>query len=273
MLRCLPMSRLPIALCAVLLLAKTAVAGPPFITDDPEPVEYKHWEVYIASIYNNDKYALSGTAPHVEVNYGVVPNVQLHVIAPMAYNRAEFGSMQYGYGTTELGVKWRFAQETKDKPMLGIFPLIEAPTGDAARGLSSGQTAIFLPLWFQKSWGPWTTYGGGGYWHNPGTGNLDYGYIGWLLQKNFTKKLAIGTELFYTTAQTTGGPTRTGFNVGFTYDFDEGHHLMGSVGDDAHGTNRGMGYLAYQWTFGPHEADKKDDTNDAAPKKDASLLK
>ena len=31
---------------AIIFLATTAVqAGPPFVTDDPEPVEYKHWEI------------------------------------------------------------------------------------------------------------------------------------------------------------------------------------------------------------------------------------
>ena len=237
--------------CLVSLAAKGALAGPPFITDDPEPVDYKHWEVYAASIYSNDKSGLTFTAPHLEVNYGVAPNVQLHVIAPMTFSRAAFGSAQYGFGDTELGVKWRFVPENAHRPMVGIFPLIETPTGDASRGLGSGQTAMFLPLWLQKSFGPWTTYGGGGYWHNPGAGNKDYGYIGWLLQKSVTKKLAIGGELFYATASTTGGPNRTGFNVGAIYDFDEGHHLLFSVGDDIHGTNRGIGYLAYQWTFEP----------------------
>ena len=33
-------------LAAMLLLASPALAGPPFITDDPEPVEPGHWEVY-----------------------------------------------------------------------------------------------------------------------------------------------------------------------------------------------------------------------------------
>ncbi len=254
-------------MCALCLLSRRASAGPPFITDDPEPVEYRHWEIYFASIYNNDKFGLSGTAPHVEVNYGVVPNVQLHIIAPLAYDRPEFGSMQYGYGTTELGVKWRFAQEKAHSPMVGVFPLIEVPTADASRGLGSDQTAFFIPIWIQKSWGSWTSYGGGGYWHNPGTGNRDYGFVGWLLQKSVTKKLAIGAELFYTSTTTVGGPTATGFNVGAVYDFDDGHHFMASVGDDTHGTNRGMAYVAYQWTFGPHAEEKKDDKPD--DKKDA----
>jgi hypothetical protein len=271
MLRTVLKSCVSITLCAVCLFAKSAGAGPPFITDDPEPVDYKHWEVYIATLYNNDKYGLSGTAPHVEVNYGVVPNVQLHVIAPMAYNRPVFGSMQYGYGTTELGVKWRFVQENDHRPMVGIFPLVEAATGDSGRGLGTGQTSVYLPVWIQKSWGTWTTYGGGGYWYNPGAGNQDYGYIGWLLQKQVTKQLAIGTELFYTTATIVGGTTHTGFNIGGIYDFDEGHHLLFSAGDDARGSNRGMGYLAFQWTFGPHEAEKKDAAADE--KKDATPAK
>ena len=251
--------------CACIgLTPKRASAGPPYITDDPETVDYRHWEIYLASQYNNDKYGLLGTAPHIEVNYGVVPNVQLHLIAPMTYSRATFGSMQYGYGDTELGVKWRFVPENAHRPMVGIFPLIEAPTGDAGRGLGSGQSAFYLPLWIQKSWGSWSTYGGGGYWHTPGTGLKDYGFLGWQIQRNVTKKLSIGAEMFYTTSMIVGGSARTGFNIGSVYDFDEGHHLMFSAGDDARGTNRGMAYLAYQWTFGPKEKKDADDKKGAA---------
>jgi len=54
-------------------------AGPPFVTDDPETVEYRHWEFYFAAEYSNDKDGFSGTAPHLEINYGVWPNVQLHL--------------------------------------------------------------------------------------------------------------------------------------------------------------------------------------------------
>ena len=58
-----------------LILGPTVVrAGPPFVTDDPEPVEYRHWEIYLASQHAKDKDGWSGTAPHFEVNYGVLPN-------------------------------------------------------------------------------------------------------------------------------------------------------------------------------------------------------
>jgi hypothetical protein len=43
-------------------------AGPPFTTDDPEPVEYRHWEIYVASQLEHDKGGWSGTSPHFEIN-------------------------------------------------------------------------------------------------------------------------------------------------------------------------------------------------------------
>ena len=130
----------------------------------------------------------------------------------------------------ELGVKYRFIEQTTNCPDVGIFPLLEVPTGDAKLGLGSGQLQAFLPVWIQKSFGKWTTYGGGGYWINPGTGNRDWWYAGWLLQRQVTTNLAVGAEIYRETAQTVGGSPDTRFNVGSIFDFSENHHLMFSVG-------------------------------------------
>ena len=230
---------------------RSAWAGPPFVTDDPEPVEYKHWEFYVASIYAQDKDERSGTAPHLEINYGVWPNVQLHMIAPFVYVKPNDGSSQYGFGDLELGAKVRFVQETDSIPMVGIFPLIEVPTGDSSRGLGNGQAQIFLPIWIQKSWGPWTTYGGGGYWRNPGSGNKDYWFLGWEGQRDLSEKLTIGAELFYNTGSTEGSAYRLGFNVGTIVNFTDEHHFIFSAGRDIHGDNHFSAYVAYLWTFGP----------------------
>jgi hypothetical protein len=157
-----------------------AQAGPPFVTDDPEPVEHKHWEIYLASQLAHDSSGWSGTSPHVEINYGAIPNLQLHLIAPVAFNAPAAGSRQFGYGDTELGIKYRFLQETARLPMAGVFPLVELPTGDAARGLGAGHPQVFLPLWLQKSSGPWTTYGGGGIGSTPALGTVTGGlWVGW----------------------------------------------------------------------------------------------
>jgi hypothetical protein len=33
--------------CLNLILATRTFAAPPFLTDDPVPVDYQHWEVYL----------------------------------------------------------------------------------------------------------------------------------------------------------------------------------------------------------------------------------
>ena len=64
-------------------------AGPPFVTDDPEPVDYQHWEFYIASQHAETSDGWSGTAPHIELNYGVITNVQLHCRPPTVLHRLD----------------------------------------------------------------------------------------------------------------------------------------------------------------------------------------
>jgi hypothetical protein len=231
-------------------------AGPPFVTDDPEPVEYRHWEIYLASQHAKDKGGWSGTAPHFEVNYGAFPNLQLHLITPFAYIKPNDGSSHYGFGDMELGVKFRFLQETGWLPQVGTFPQIEVPTGNHTRGLGNGRAQVLLPIWFQKSWGPWTSYGGGGYWINPGSENKNYWFTGWLVQRDLSKAVTLGTELFYGTPTVRGEGGRTGFNAGTIINFTDEHHLLFSTGRDIHGQNRFSVYLAYQLTLGPREEKK-----------------
>lgn len=237
---------------ALLLFVPAAVlAGPPYVTDDPEPVEYQHWELYLASQLSHDANSWSGTAPHVEVNYGALPNLQLHVIAPLTFVQPESRGTQYGYADTELGAKWRFVLETSWRPQVGTFPLIELPTGDRQRDLGSGHVQAFLPLWLQKSIGPWTSYGGGGYWVNPGAGNRNWWFAGWQVQCQILAHVTPGVEIFHTTAEEQGGTAETRFNVGLILDFSDVHHLLLSAGRGLQGPNRAQVYLAYQLTFGP----------------------
>ena len=230
----------------------SAWAGPPFATDDPEPVELHNWEVYIASQWEHDKQeGTSATLPHVEVNYGVIPDMQLHVIVPMAYSAPHEGSTQYGPGDMELGVKYRFIHENGCMPQVGIFPFVVLPTGDSSQGLGEGHIKIFLPIWIQKTWGPWTTYGGGGYWYHPGEGNKNYWFAGWLLQRDLSKVATLGAEIFNTSPKAKDESDETGFNVGGFINLSEVHHILLSVGRDIKGPNTFSAYLAFQWTFGP----------------------
>ena len=81
--------------------------------------------------------------------------------------------------------------------------------GDQDRGLGSGHVQGFIPLWLLKSFGPWTTSGGGGYWFNPGKDNHDWGFIGWELQRRGFDFLAFGGGGFFGKSREKGGETRT----------------------------------------------------------------
>jgi hypothetical protein len=225
-------------------------AGPPFFTDDPETVEPEHWEVYLASQGKSVRHHINTTAPHIEVNYGACKNVQLHLVTTFSYDHpGGNASSHYGVGDTELGVKWRFWEETPLIPQIGIFPLVEAPTGSRERGLGNGQTQVFLPLWMQKAFGKWSTYGGGGYWINPGSGNRNYWFAGWQGQREISEELTLGAEVYHAGASQRPGRSSTGFNVGGSVNFTKVHHLLFSGGCTFQGPRTATWYIGYQATF------------------------
>lgn len=242
---------------ALLSLAPIAHAGPPFITDDPEPVEYKHWEINIGTMdFRDSPGDWSGLGPLFEVNYGVLPDVQLHIIAPFAYDKPKDEHGHYGYGDTELGIKYRFVHEDEEgwRPQIGVFPLVEVPTGNHDLGLGNGKAQLFVPVWLQKSIGKWTTYGGGGYWFNPGDeGNRDYWLVGWELQRKITENFSLGAEIYHTSPDTRGGSSSTTVNLGAIWEITEHHHILISAGHSVQGPAEFSGYFAYQLTFGPEE--------------------
>ena len=233
----------------MLLFPALAQAGPPYITDDPEPVEFQHWEFYLATQHEFVSAGATGTAPHFEVNYGAAPNLQLHIIGPLAYSRGSSGPTRYGPGDVELGAKYRFVQEQGFVPMVGTFPMLEIPTGSQSKGLGAGHLRGFIPIWLQTSVGPWSSYGGGGYWFNPGAGNRDFLYLGWQAQRRFVELVAAGAEIFYTTADQAGGRGNLRFNLGLILDLGPHHHLLASAGRSIVGDTRLLAYLAYQLTL------------------------
>lgn len=236
---------------AVLALVTSAQAGPPFVTNDPEPVDYQHWEFYVASQDAKAGGDWSGTAPHFELNYGVWPDVQLHLITPLAYDSPPDGPTHYGLGDVAAGVKCRFVQKTNGWPQIGIFPLLELPTGSASDNLGNGHSQAFLPLWVQKSWGSWTAYGGAGYGLNSFSSHDNWGFVGGVLQKQVLPNLAIGAEVYHQTLAEPDFPNEgTAFNTATVLDPSEQHHLLFSAGRSLDGPVKFQGYIAYQFTFG-----------------------
>ncbi|MHB8455590.1 MAG: hypothetical protein ACYDDO_13045 [Acidiferrobacterales bacterium] len=99
-----------------------AHAGPPLMTDDPEPLNYKHSEAYVFSTY--DKGPDRGKAiavPAFVFNTVPMPDVHLHVAVPFLDLRQNDGVHIFGLGDVELGVKYRFVHETDSRPQIDIF--------------------------------------------------------------------------------------------------------------------------------------------------------
>jgi hypothetical protein len=247
------MRRIPSFMVLCAMAAGAAHAGPPFVTDDPQPVDLHHWEVYGFSALTHVQGDTSGTLSGVEINYGAAPNLQLHVIAPLAFDEPQGGAALAGIGDLELGAKVRLVDRDKDDwwPQIGVFPLVEVPTGNARRGLGGGTAREYLPVWLQWDVGKWTSYGGGGLWLNPGVGNRNYWFAGWLLQYQLTDNLALGGEVFHQTVDSFTGKDTTGFNLGGIYDITGHYHLLFSAGrglQNASTANEISYYFAIQWT-------------------------
>ena len=146
-----------------LLSPKNAFAGPPYVTDDPFPTEYKHFEIFLASEYSRDVNGNGGTLPHLEVNYGPAPDVQIGFTIPYTWNQDNGASREHGLGDIEVSGKYQFIHETKTVPAVAFFPSYKSHTGDDNKGLGTGANSYFLPIWIGKNWGDWTSFGGAGY--------------------------------------------------------------------------------------------------------------
>ena len=286
-------TRAALAAALVAFFASTpARAGPPFQTAAPAPVAFRHFEMYALELSDGTGKNAGGTvlnAPSYEVNYGVVPNVQLHLVLPLTASFApsvnsSSGPTNYGLGDTELGAKIHLIKETKRIPEVGIFPFFELPTGSAAKGLGVGATWYRLPLWIQKSWGPsdrqWTSYGGGGEAVVPQTGYKNYPFAGWLVQRQLSKKLTLGTELFGHGAEgeaATSTRASTLLDLGGIYEFKPGFDLLFAAGRSVYGQPETYTYLSLYWTWGPggagDEGDPAQPTRGTGSKMFAALTK
>ena len=226
-------------------------AGPPFLTDDPEPVDYKHWEFYMFATGDRTSSGDTIDGPAVELNYGVAPNTQLHLLAPVANASAAGQPWASGLGDTEVGIKYRFVQETSTRPQIGVFPLAELPTGSASRGLGNGRAWFHLPVWLQKSYGAWTSFGGGGVTLNSAPGQRNCGYGGWEVQRDFGPHFTLGAEIFRQGADTDADRGFTAANIGGYLNFTENYSLLFSAGRSFSGDHHTLWYLAFYSTWGP----------------------
>jgi hypothetical protein len=225
-----------------------AETGPPFLTDDPEPVQFRHWEYYVSSMNTYQQKVWSGTLPHFEVNYGIIRNVQIHLLMPVNYNYIQHEGVKFGYADTEFGIKYCFVQETENSPQVGIFPIVQIPTAKNSE-FGNGRAQFFFPVWVQKSWDKLTTYGGAGYQVNPGKGNKNFLFTGYEIQYDFSPVITLGGELYYHTPGESQGKSVFAFNIGGSLNMSSKAHIIFSMGHSLANQNFISSYIGFLWTI------------------------
>jgi hypothetical protein len=211
---------------ATLAVASPALAGPPFVSDDPEPTDYKHFEIYTfnaGTAVRGDTAGASG----IDFNYGAAPDLQLTATIPAAFDIPAGGAASLGLGNVEFAAKYRFLHQETFGLDVAVFPRVFLPS--PSNGVGTNTASLLLPVWVQKDWsGGWSAFGGGGCVFNARSAQ-NYCLTGGVVTYQLIPKLQLGVELFHQTAAIAGTPATTSLGIGAKYDINENYHLLGYV--------------------------------------------
>ena len=238
-----------LAVLCWMALAGRAWGGPPFLTDDPEPTEPGHWEIYGPVTEVDGRCTDFAGSTGVELNYGLASDVQLTLGLPLAFTHDAAGS-RMGAGDVEASLKYRIVNDEASRVQLAVFPGLTFPT--ARTGLGAGRATALLPVWAQKDMGAWSVFGGGGYAINPGAGNRDYWTGGLALSHQVTGGLLLGAEVDRKSADTQEGHGSTSLGLGAIVKLGGPLRLLASAGptfDDGETAAGYHAYLALGWDY------------------------
>jgi hypothetical protein len=213
----------PLIGISCLLATGSVPAGPPFVTDDPEPPPLGGWEINVPFILERTPGTTEMNAPLFDLNYGL-PNVQLKLEFPVEIVHEDGAGTATGPGDVLLGVKWRFFNNDQ----------------------SQLQLAYLVPFLAQKTWEKWTLYGNVGYWWQTSAATRNYVYAGAVLEREINERLTLGAELFGNSPKERGGRSELAFNLGGTWKVSKHVNLLFSGGRDIVGDTTAMGYIGLQ---------------------------
>jgi hypothetical protein len=239
-----------IAVCLLALgVSPVALAGPPYVSDDPEPTDEGHFEIYAFNLGTVTRDGTDGETG-IDFNYGGAKDLQLTAVVPLAFDDPMHGKGETGLGNVELAAKYKFLHQEEDGWDVALFPRVFLPSASSRVG--DQHASFFLPLWLAKSWDAWTTFGGGGCVLNQGGDSKNFCQLSWALTRDVTDALHIGVELVHQTADTKGGKDSSSVGAGLVYDINDNYHLMtyaGSGLQNAAATDRYSWYAAILFTF------------------------
>ena len=217
---------------ALLLAPGLALAGPPYLTDDPEPTDTGHWEVYNFLGGTKGADGLGGEAG-LDLNYGAAKDVQLTLVLPVGYSARGYSlsGLQAGGGVIEAAAKIKLLHQAEGgggwEPDLAVFPRLFVPTDT---NFGPAHINLFLPVWVGKDFGKWSLFGGGGYDINPAPEGRNFWQGGIAISRALGERASLGAEVWRQGADAPGAPGTTTVNVGATWRFTKHWSLIGSAG-------------------------------------------
>jgi len=233
---------------AGMILATPALAGPPFLSDDPDPTPYQHYEILIFGSGARTSGDLAGDAG-LDFNYGGGANLQLTATVPASFERPRAGLSSTHLGDIELAAKYRFLDQGDDGWSAAIFPHLNVPAGP---GSGDRTVSLLIPVWVGRHADDWSFFGGGGCAINNGEGARNYCLTGWGATRDIADNLHLGAEIFHQGADTVGGYALTVLGIGGTFDINDNVHLLGWWGrgvEHPDQTGRDAGYASILFTF------------------------
>lgn len=185
-----------------------------------------------------------------DINYGAAKDLQLTLLAPLDYESGG-GRTVAGSANIQLSAKYRFLHQSDHSwlPDAAIFPEVILPT--QAHAFGPARVGLYIPIWLQKDFGAWSTFGGAGYDVNPGPGNRNFTLAGWAVTRQVSKRLNLGVEIYHETPQVVGAKALTAVAGGAVYQLTEHFALMASAGPGVQANKsagQGVFYIALQFT-------------------------
>jgi len=151
----------------VLILAGTALAGHPLVTDDTGTQGREKFQLEMNGEVSRDKEVFGGVATRetgaemaAAFSAGLTDSVDLVVGAPWVWSRVREDGLltgdEQGIGDLSLELKWRFFE--RNGFSLAVKPGVTLPTGNEHRGLGNGKPSYGLTMIASQELAPFSLH-------------------------------------------------------------------------------------------------------------------
>jgi outer membrane protein W len=244
-------TRFWIAILSISTIATAAYAGTPYNVDDPGTTEVNHTAVSLNYFSTQVLGSEAQSAPNITVTYGKTPNLELDLLTGLTTARASGTDRQTGFGDTTVGARWRFVEETRRAPQVGLAYFLKIPTASVTRGLGTGKADHLLYLMSAKSYGKAYVFGQAGCCLPGAAGQKNNAVYGLAATYQTTEKLTLGVQLYGNTTPADGVPGELAYGVGLTDNYAANQALLVAVSHSTRGLCDCNLYAGVTWTLGP----------------------